>query len=61
MKKKAYMKPEMSLLVMETAEVIAYSGGSESVGLNISEEADKTESTVDNRSRGLWGIGDEEW
>ena len=51
----------MSPLVMETAEVIAYSGGSESVGLNISEEADNTESTVDNRSRGLWGIGDEEW
>ena len=60
MKKKAYMKPEMSPLAMETMTMIAYSGGSESVGLNISEEVDN--SNVDNRSRGLWDISDdEEW
>ena len=50
----------MSPLAMETMTMIAYSGGSESVGLNISEEVDN--SNVDNRSRGLWDISDdEEW
>ena len=53
----------MSPLAMETMTMIAYSGGNESVGLNISEEADTSDpAIVDNRSRGLWGISDdEEW
>ena len=58
MKKKAYIKPEISLLVMETEELIAYSGGSESEDVKISEEPDVEPD--DNRSRGLWDMSDEE-
>ena len=57
MKKKAYMKPEMWTLGMEAAELMVYSGGSESTGVKISETPD--DSDVDNRSRGLWD--DQEW
>ena len=54
MKKKAYMKPEMRTLGMETAELIVCSGGSESTGVKIDgENSDYSED--DNRSRGLWG------
>ena len=58
MKKKAYMKPEMWTLGMETAELMAYSGGSQSLGITIDgENSDYSED--DNRSRGLWD--DQEW
>lgn len=61
MKKKIYKKPEILLLAMEVAELIAYSGGSESAGVTINgEEADYDE-TADNRSRGFWGSSDEVW
>lgn len=55
MKKKAYMKPEMWTLGMETAELMVYSGGSESTGVTIGDTPDDSDSDVDNRSRGLWG------
>ena len=58
MKKKAYMKPEMWTLGMEAAELMAYSGGSQSLGITIDgENSDYSED--DNRSRGLWD--DQEW
>ena len=57
MKKKAYMTPEISPLVMETAALIAYSGGSEDVNV----DPDPDTNPDDNRSRGLWDISDEEW
>ena len=58
MKKKAYMKPEISTLGMETAELMVYSGGSESTGVTIAGET-PDESGDDNRSRGLWD--EQEW
>ena len=58
MKKKAYIKPEISPLVMETEELIAYSGGSESEDVKVNEEPDVEPD--DNRSRGLWDMSDEE-
>ena len=53
MKKKVYMKPEVVTLDMETAELMVYSGGSESTGVKIAGET-PDDSNVDNRSRGLW-------
>ena len=53
MKKKVYMKPEVVTLDMETAELMVYSGGSESTGVTIAGE-NSDNSDVDNRSRGLW-------
>ena len=53
MKKKVYMKPEVATLDMETAELMVYSGGSESTGVTIAGET-PDESDDDNRSRGLW-------
>ncbi len=53
MKKKVYMKPEVVTLDMETAELMVYSGGSESTGVTIAGET-PDDSNVDNRSRGLW-------
>ena len=53
MKKKIYIKPEVATLDMETAELMVYSGGSESTGVKIAGE-NPDNSDVDNRSRGLW-------
>ena len=47
------MKPEVATLDMETAELMVYSGGSESTGVTIAGET-PDESDDDNRSRGLW-------
>jgi hypothetical protein len=54
MKKKVYMKPEVATLDVETAEMIAFSGGSEDADIVINDE-EPDYSDDDNRSREFWG------
>lgn len=62
MKKKAYIIPEATVIVVETAQIIAYSGGSDSSNGDPIVDPDADDSDEDTRSRSFdcWG-DDEDW
>lgn len=55
MKKKTYMTPEITVINVETTQMIAYSGGDQQYGIMIDNEPDTDEST-EQMSRGMDGM-----
>ena len=55
MKKKTYMTPEITVINVETAQMIAYSGGDQQYGIVIDNEPDQDASS-EQMSREMDGL-----
>ena len=64
MKKKAYLIPASTVMVMETRQIMAYSGGGDQEGdpttSGESDDSDPDDGANDNRSRKTYNCWDDE-